>query len=212
MPTFLMRVIAFFCFLDFMYPGWAGAPVPKTTFQKPFWTTGRVLLLSAFTGSLTYLYGINDTSSSFRQGDAKTEAKKPVYASRKDMEKAIAELRELLGDEDAISTDDEDLHRHGYSEWSSINIDQLPIAVAYPKSTEEVSRVAKFRTPGLFPRSQLLRAIGGMSIDFTFMDKIIALHADDLDVVVQPSVGWMSLNEQIKDSGLFSPSTQAHPL
>lgn len=31
MPTFLMRVIAFFCFLDFMYPGWAGAPVPKTT-------------------------------------------------------------------------------------------------------------------------------------------------------------------------------------
>lgn len=47
--------------------------------------------------------------------------------------------------------------------------------------------------------------LGGMSIDFTFMDKIIALHADDLDVVVQPSVGWMSLNEQIKDSGLFFP-------
>lgn len=45
--------------------------------------------------------------------------------------------------EDAISTDDEDLHRHGYSEWSSINIDQLPVAVAYPKSTQEVSELAK---------------------------------------------------------------------
>jgi hypothetical protein len=55
---------------------------------------------------------------------------------------AMRELREALG-EDTISTDDEDLHRHGYSEWSSINIDQLPVAVAYPKSTEEVSQIAK---------------------------------------------------------------------
>lgn len=52
------------------------------------------------------------------------------------------ELRSALG-EDAISTDDEDLLRHGYSEWSSINIDQLPVAVAYPQSTEEVSMIAK---------------------------------------------------------------------
>lgn len=55
---------------------------------------------------------------------------------------AIVELRSSLG-EDAISTDDEDLLRHGYSEWSSINIDQLPVAVAYPQSTEEVSMIAK---------------------------------------------------------------------
>lgn len=32
---------------------------------------------------------------------------------------------------------------HGYSEWSSINIDQLPVAVAYPRSTAEVSKIAK---------------------------------------------------------------------
>ena len=51
-------------------------------------------------------------------------------------------MRAAFG-EDAISTDDEDLHRHGYSEWSSINIDQLPVAVAYPKSTEEVSQLAR---------------------------------------------------------------------
>jgi D-lactate dehydrogenase (cytochrome) len=59
-------------------------------------------------------------------------------------------MRQALG-EDAISTDSEDLHRHGYSEWSSINIDQLPVAVAYPKSTEEVSELArtcnKYRIP-----------------------------------------------------------------
>jgi FAD/FMN-containing dehydrogenase len=43
------------------------------------------------------------------------------------------------------------LLRHGYSEWSSINIDQLPVAVAYPKSTEEVSQLAaichKYKIP-----------------------------------------------------------------
>ena len=55
---------------------------------------------------------------------------------------ALVELRQVLG-EDAISTDDEDLHRHGYSEWSSINIDQLPVVVAYPKSTDECSQIAK---------------------------------------------------------------------
>ncbi|EKG13424.1 FAD-linked oxidase [Macrophomina phaseolina MS6] len=46
---------------------------------------------------------------------------------------------------------------------------------------------------------------GGMSIDFAHMDAILALHADDMDVVVQPAVPWMELNERIKDSGLFFP-------
>lgn len=130
------------------------------------------------------------------------------------MERAIAELRYALGD-DAISTDDEDLHLHGYSEWSSINIDQLPVAVAYPKSTEEVSQLAKichkYRIPmipysgGSSLEANFSAPFGGMSVDFSFMDRVISLHADDMDVVVQPSVPWMSLNEQIKDSGLFFP-------
>jgi D-lactate dehydrogenase (cytochrome) len=42
------------------------------------------------------------------------------------------------------------------------------------------------------------------------MDKILALHDDDLDVVVQPSIGWMKLNEEIKDSGLFFPVVRSH--
>lgn len=129
----------------------------STNAQRAFWTTGRVLLFSAFTGTATYLYGINDASKLQVPWMKSTG---PQYASKRDMEKAgqcceianstctntkikaIEELRTALG-EDTISTDDEDLHRHGYSEWSSINIDQLPVAVAYPKSTEEVSQLAK---------------------------------------------------------------------
>ena len=46
---------------------------------------------------------------------------------------------------------------------------------------------------------------GGMSIDFANMDQILALHEEDMDVVVQPCVQWMDLNKAIKSSGLFFP-------
>jgi len=46
---------------------------------------------------------------------------------------------------------------------------------------------------------------GGMTIDFAFMNKVLEVHEDDMDVVVQPSIGWMDLNEQIKRTGLFFP-------
>lgn len=171
-----------------------------------------MLLFSAVTGTTTYFYGANDDPHRLQLPWLKASG--PTYASKTEMEKAIAELREVLG-EDAISTDDEDLHRHGYSEWSTVNIDQLPVAVAYPKSTEEVAQIAKlcfkYKVPmipysgGSSLEANFSAPYGGMSIDFSFMDQILALHADDMDVVVQPSVPWMSLNDQIKDSGLFFP-------
>lgn len=39
------------------------------------------------------------------------------------------------------------------------------------------------------------------------MDRIIDFHQDDMDVVVQPGVGWQDLNEKLADlgSGLFFP-------
>jgi D-lactate dehydrogenase (cytochrome) len=73
-------------------------------------------------------------------------------------------MRFSLG-EDAISTDDEDLLRHGYSEWSSINIDQLPVAVAYPQSTEEVSEMAKVCYKYKIP---MIPYSGGTSLEGNF--------------------------------------------
>jgi D-lactate dehydrogenase (cytochrome) len=117
--------------------------------------------------------------------------------------------------EDTISTDDEDLEAHGFSEWSSINLETFPVAVAYPKSTEEVFQIAKvcskYRMPmipysgGSSLEGNFSAPHGGMSIDFAFMDKIIQLHDADMDVVVQPSIQWMQLNEDIKHSSLFFP-------
>lgn len=48
---------------------------------------------------------------------------------------------------------------------------------------------------------------GGISVDFAYMDKIIQFNKADMDVVVQPSIGWQDLNAQLlkMDAGLFFP-------
>jgi D-lactate dehydrogenase (cytochrome) len=37
------------------------------------------------------------------------------------------------------------------------------------------------------------------------MNRILELHKQDLDVIVQPAVGWEELNEEISQDGLFFP-------
>ncbi|PNS15976.1 D-lactate dehydrogenase [Sphaceloma murrayae] len=181
-----------------------------TTSNASFWTTGRVALVTAFASSLTYVVGVGDTSSFFRNASNKG----PSYGKKPEMEKTVTELRTLLG-EDAISTDADDLKRHGYSEWSTVNVDSLPIAIAYPTSTADVSQIAKICSKYSIPmvpfsggtslEANFSAPYGGVCIDFAHMDNIIAMHEDDLDCVVQPAIRWMDLNEKIKDTGLFFP-------
>jgi D-lactate dehydrogenase (cytochrome) len=46
---------------------------------------------------------------------------------------------------------------------------------------------------------------GGVSIDMSRMDRILAVHAEDLDCVVEPGLHRIALNEQLRDTGLFFP-------
>jgi D-lactate dehydrogenase (cytochrome) len=75
---------------------------------------------------------------------------------------ALQELREALGD-DAVSVDKHDLLAHGFSEYSSINIDTNPAAVAYPKSTEDVSKIAKICHKYKVPMSELLHDFSSLN-------------------------------------------------
>lgn len=45
----------------------------------------------------------------------------------------------------------------------------------------------------------------GVCIDMSRMNKILAFHEEDMDVVVQPGVNWVDLNNSIVSSGLFLP-------
>ncbi|GAB1195870.1 hypothetical protein APSETT444_005135 [Aspergillus pseudonomiae] len=187
--------------------GDAAKPEPPTDSSNP-WTASRTLLVSALAAGLSYAYA---TLNNKPQPES---LKQPQYGSTEDLKKAIVELRAKLGDE-AISTDEDDLQVHGFSEWSSVNADQFPVAIAYPKSTEDVAEIAKichkYKMPmipysgGSSLEANFSAVHGGLTIDFASMNKILELHEDDMDVVVQPSIQWMELNEKIKDSGLFFP-------
>ncbi|KAE8147797.1 oxidoreductase [Aspergillus avenaceus] len=178
----------------------------STSFAS-FGTAGRTFLVSTLAAGLGYTFAaLNQTSES-------QKVEQPQYGSTQDYQRAIAEIQATLGD--VISTDEGDLEAHGFSEWSSVNADRLPVAIAYPHSTDDVSEIAKichkYKMPmvpysgGSSLEANFAASHGGLTIDFAFMNRIIELHEDDMDVVVQPSVQWMELNEKIKDSGLFFP-------
>lgn len=140
------------------------------------------------------------------------------FASRAEMEEAISDIVWELGNKkDIISTDPDDLLAHGYSSWSSVNPDELPVAVAYPHNTEQVATIVRVchrhRVPviaysgGTSLEGNFSAPYGGVSIDFAYMNNIIQVNKADMDVVVQPSVGWQDLNAELAKAGtgLFFP-------
>ncbi|MBL8587399.1 MAG: FAD-binding protein [Methylobacteriaceae bacterium] len=92
---------------------------------------------------------------------------------------------------------------------------QPPDAVVYALSTAEVSDVVRlcaghdvpvipFGT-GTSLEGHVNAPFGGVSIDLSGMDQLIAVHVEDLDCVVQPGLTRKRLNEQLRDTGLFFP-------
>jgi D-lactate dehydrogenase (cytochrome) len=132
------------------------------------------------------------------------------------LQAAWSDFKNIVGEEN-VSTQQAELTSHSGSEWSTYASlpGDVPFAILKPGSTEDVSKIMKVchrrRIPvtaysgGTSLEGHFAATRGGICIDFSRMDKVLALHKDDLDVVVQPAVGWEELNEDLAKEGLFFP-------
>jgi D-lactate dehydrogenase (cytochrome) len=92
---------------------------------------------------------------------------------------------------------------------------QPPDAVVFPQTTEDVQTIVRLcaqkRVPviafgtGTSLEGQINAPRGGISVDFRDMNRLVAVHAEDLDCVVEPGITRKQLNEQLRDKGVFFP-------
>jgi D-lactate dehydrogenase (cytochrome) len=92
---------------------------------------------------------------------------------------------------------------------------QPPDAVAFPQSAEEVQEIVRLcaahRVPvigfgqGTSLEGQVNAPRGGICLDFRDMNRVLAVHAEDLDCVIEPGITRKQLNEYLRDTGVFFP-------
>ncbi|GGF84493.1 lactate dehydrogenase [Rhizobium wenxiniae] len=92
---------------------------------------------------------------------------------------------------------------------------QLPDGVVFVETSEDVKSVvgicAEHRVPvipfgvGSSLEGQVNAPSGGISVDFSRMNKVLRISPEDLDVTVEPGITREELNRELRDTGLFFP-------
>ena len=123
----------------------------------------------------------------------------------------IAALSSRFGERLSTSASMREQHGHTLT-WIA---NQPPDAVVFARSEAEVQEIVRIAAANRCPvvpfgagtslEGHLNAPFGGISIDVSAMDRIVAVHPEDLDVVVQPGIRRKALNEQLRDTGLFFP-------
>jgi D-lactate dehydrogenase (cytochrome) len=102
-------------------------------------------------------------------------------------------------------------HGHGLSHLPG----KPPDAVVFPDTTQDIVEIVRtcrrldvplipFGT-GTSAEDHVAAVHGGLCIDLSAMNRVIAVNTDDMDVVVQPGLTRKRLNEILRDTGLFFP-------
>ncbi|XP_057778356.1 D-lactate dehydrogenase [cytochrome], mitochondrial [Salvia miltiorrhiza] len=114
-----------------------------------------------------------------------------------------------------MTMDYDERYYHGKPQNSFHKAVNIPDIIVFPRSEEEVSKIVascnKHKVP-IVPyggatsiEGHTLSPNGGVCIDMTQMKRIKSLNVKDMDVVVEPGIGWMDLNEYLEPYGLFFP-------
>ncbi|MEO1329415.1 MAG: FAD-linked oxidase C-terminal domain-containing protein [Pseudomonadota bacterium] len=122
---------------------------------------------------------------------------------------ALEALSQRLGDR--LKSAAAALEAHGHDE--AHHAPALPEAVAYPQSTKDVSDILAICTAHRCPvvpfgvgtslEGQVIPTRGGISLDLSEMNRVLAIHDQDLDAVAQPGVTRKQLNDALRGTGLM---------
>lgn len=125
--------------------------------------------------------------------------------------RAVAELSAAFGNRVVTSAAVREQHGNTVT-WIP---NQPPDAVVYPQSTADVQKIVRICAAHGVPiipygagsslEGHVNAPFGGVSIDFRDMNRLIKVHGQDLDCVIEPGITRKQLNEQLRDSGLFFP-------
>jgi len=128
-----------------------------------------------------------------------------------EIDAAVGALAARFGNRLVTSMAVREQHGHNLS-WTP---NQPPDAVIFAQSTEDVSDAVKICAGHGVPvialgtntslEGHTNAPYGGVSIDVSQMNQILEVHAEDLDVVLQPGVTRKALNDYLRDTGLFFP-------
>jgi D-lactate dehydrogenase (cytochrome) len=135
----------------------------------------------------------------------------PEKRNSKAISAAVAELAAAFGNRLVTSQAVRDQHGHTTT-WHH---NEPPDAVVFPQSTSDVQAIVRICATHDVPvipfgtgtslEGHVNAPLGGISIDVRDMNAILAVHAEDLDCVVEPGMTRKLLNEHLRDQGLFFP-------
>ncbi|MDE2347720.1 MAG: FAD-binding protein [Gammaproteobacteria bacterium] len=127
------------------------------------------------------------------------------------VDELVTFLRAVMPDRFSVSRAVRDQHARG----EGLSTSAPPEVVVWPNDKREVSsilaRCNELRVPviafgaGSSVEGHVSAPHGGLCMDLSRMDAVLAVHAEDCDCVVQPGVTRESLNDHLKGTGLFFP-------
>ena len=136
----------------------------------------------------------------------------PLVSRRTIAPQALSELQQRFGPQCSLAAAVREQHGRDESAFTTV---PPPDAVVFAESTQDVADAvaicARHRVPvipygvGSSLEGHLLAVEGGVSLDLSRMNRVLAINPEDLTVTVQPGVTRKQLNEEIKSTGLFFP-------
>jgi len=142
---------------------------------------------------------------------APAEALSPPRPAPNAVKAAIAALTAKFGNRLVTSRAVREQHANTVT-WIE---NQPPDAVVFPQTAAEVQdivRVCAAHNVPVIPfgagsslEGHVNAPLGGVSIDVRDMNKVLAVHAEDLDCVIEPGITRKALNEYLRDQGVFFP-------